>query len=105
MAMRHEFGYSLMYSYYAVMASGFRVPRSMAQVVTLLQITQMTFGLYTQGQALWLGTSQCDVPPLIATFGFLMYFTFWALFIKFFFDKYHFMRAKKPITKLTKKEQ
>lgn len=93
------FVHSIMYGYYAIMASGFRVPRSMAQVVTLLQIAQMTFGLYTQGQALWLSETNCEISWEIATFGFLMYFTFWALFIKFFIDKYLLVERRQPGTR------
>ena len=81
--------HSLMYSYYAVNVVGIRVPKWMAPIVTLLQIAQMSFGLYTQVQALWLTEDGvCQIPQSNATFGFLMYFTFWTLFIKFFFDKY-----------------
>ncbi|KAH9398746.1 Elongation of very long chain fatty acids protein 6 [Tyrophagus putrescentiae] len=79
--------HSFMYTYFAVMASGVRVPKPVAQLVTFLQIAQMTFALYLQVQSLWL-PKQCNVPLGLTTFGFLMFLTFWALFVKFFFDKY-----------------
>lgn len=96
--------HSFMYTYYAVQSTGYRVPKAMAQLVTFLQIAQMTFALYTQAQALLL--PQCNVPLGLASFGLLMFLTFWALFIKFFADKYFHSTGekKRPITKGFKKE-
>lgn len=97
------FIHSIMYSYYAIMASGFRVPRSTAQLITILQIAQMTFGLYTHGQSLVLPSSQCDIPFGIGSFGFIMYFIYWILFIKFFIDKYY--RSGKMAIRSDKKRE
>lgn len=96
--------HSFMYTYYAVMSTGFRVPKSLAQVITFLQIAQMTFAMYTQAQALWL--PECNVPLPLAAFGLLMFLTFWALFIKFFADKYLLGTGEKkgPTAKGIKKE-
>lgn len=80
--------HSFMYSYYAVMASGWRIPRGAAQCLTAMQILQMAIGLYTQVQALVLSERVCRVPPSMAWFGATMYALFFALFTKFFVDKY-----------------
>lgn len=80
--------HSVMYSYYALMASGWRVPSGLAQILTLVQIAQMVVGLGSHTLALVLGTDQCKQPLGMAISGTVMYAIFLVLFVDFFMDKY-----------------
>lgn len=82
--------HSIMYGYYAFRALQVSVPRPIAMVVTSLQIVQMVFGFYVSSYAfaVKLTGGYCDIPMKTATFGFLVYVTFFCLFANLFIDNY-----------------
>ena len=47
------FVHSVMYSYYAAQAMGFRVPVGVAKSITLLQIAQMVVGIFVNAVTLY----------------------------------------------------
>lgn len=94
--------HSIMYSYYAAMASGTRVPRSLAQVITSLQILQMVVGLITETITLYYPESICRKPRPLSLFGFGVYFIFFVLFVQFFVQKYLGGGSKKTVTSAKK---
>lgn len=82
--------HSIMYAYYAFRSLQIAVPRPIAMVVTSLQIVQMVFGFYVSSYAfaVKLTGGYCDIPMKTATFGFLVYVTFFCLFANLFIDNY-----------------
>ena len=89
-----------MYSYYAVRAAGFRPPRLVNMSITALQIAQMDVGLVVQLAVASIklgggGGEPCRQSPTNAVFGTLMYLSYFALFVRFFFRAYA-VRPGKP---------
>lgn len=83
------FIHTVMYTYYALRAMGFRVPSVVAQLITMLQIIQMFAG--TILNLLSLRKSEvfdCDVPYGPAYFGLTIYITYMLLFLNFFYHRY-----------------
>lgn len=82
--------HSLMYSYYAFKAKGFRVPKSIAITITLLQIIQMIFGFFISCYVFTsiIAGADCDIPFVTVNYSMLMYSSYLVLFIKFFVDVY-----------------
>lgn len=82
--------HSVMYSYYACKALRWRVPRSIAMVITAMQISQMFIGLLVNTWTLQ--TKQnglpCHVSDENIKASLLMYASYFVLFCKFFFDSY-----------------
>lgn len=82
--------HSLMYSYYALRSLGFRIPKQMAMAITASQIIQMIIGAYVTWYA-WFRKSQgdaCNITQATATFGLIMYLSYFALFAQFFYSSY-----------------
>lgn len=82
--------HSMMYTYYAARALGFKVPRKLAMVITSSQIIQMVIGCFvtyygyskaTQGVA-------CKLPVSTAKLGLIMYGSYFVLFAHFFVNTY-----------------
>lgn len=96
--------HSLMYSYYALRALKYRIPRPIAMSITTLQILQMILGFYVCYYALSakLSNSYCEIPMRTATFGFLMYIAFFYMFADFFLRAYaqNLYRTQKYCLKL-----
>lgn len=82
--------HSLMYTYYALTASGYRLPRWVNISLTTMQITQMLFGFYIHIDCLRLKLTEqpCDVSMAVALSGFSLYFLFFLLFMNFFIRTY-----------------
>lgn len=82
--------HTIMYGYYVFRALQVAVPRPIAMVVTSLQIVQMVFGFYVSSYAfaVKLTGGYCDIPMKTATFGFLVYVTFFCMFANLFIDNY-----------------
>ncbi|VDM69667.1 unnamed protein product [Strongylus vulgaris] len=82
--------HALMYTYYALRALRLRLPKQIAMVVTVLQISQMIMGIYIgftvykvksagdQCQQTWENLGLC----------FAIYFTYFLLFCNFFYHAY-----------------
>jgi len=82
--------HSVMYSYYACKALRWRVPRSIAMVITFMQISQMIVGLLVNA---WTMQSKqnglpCHVSDENIKASLLMYASYFVLFCKFFYDTY-----------------
>jgi len=82
--------HSIMYTYYAITATGRRLPKAVSMVVTTLQTTQMFVGVCITAYVYWLKRTgvpcQQSYENLYLCFG--IYATFALLFMKFFFDAY-----------------
>ena len=82
------FVHSIMYTYFAIMASGRRVKPIYASIVTLIQIIQMIFGLITEAMILYIPNEHCHKPISYNIFGFVMYFLYFVMFSQLFIQKY-----------------
>ena len=91
--------HSLMYSYYALRALQYRIPRVVAMTITSLQIVQMVLGFYTSFYTFRAKLSgvYCEIPMKTATFGFLVYIAFLYLFARFFVKTYILRRKGNSI--------
>ncbi|KAI8520950.1 Elongation of very long chain fatty acids protein 6 [Branchiostoma belcheri] len=90
--------HALMYTYYAIRAAGYRVPRSYAMVITIAQTTQMVMGCvvnYTTYAALESGDA-CDSTYDNIVWSSIMYFSYFLLFAHFFYDAYMRKPPAKP---------
>ena len=88
------FVHSIMYSYYTLKAAGFKVPRIIAQTITILQLAQFVLGVVTTCAAYILkinGTS-CDSYYAFLNVGLLIYGSYFILFLNFFFQRYVFIK-------------
>ncbi|CAG0887127.1 unnamed protein product [Darwinula stevensoni] len=86
--------HSLMYTYYTLKAMRYRVPRAVAMIITICQVAQMILGIHVnifayntkmQGEF-------CQVTEQNIKVSFLMYFSYFVLFTRFFYLAY----MKKP---------
>ena len=86
------FVHSLMYSYYAGRAMGVRIPRWMAQIITILQLSQMFVGVYVTLLAFYNDRSGrvpgCTIRNDLMCMATAMYFSYALLFLHFFYTKY-----------------
>jgi len=87
--------HSAMYSYYALKAMHYRVPRVVSMIITTAQLTQMVIGcavnlwahqLIQDGEA-------CNVSVQNIKLSLLMYFSYFVLFARFFYKAYVDKRA------------
>ncbi|OTF75820.1 hypothetical protein BLA29_005725 [Euroglyphus maynei] len=91
--------HTLMYSYYALTAMGYRLPRQVNVTLTTLQIIQMLFGFYIHIDCLRLKlmAKPCDVSMAVAVTGFSLYALFFLLFMNFFIRTYIIPSSKKAV--------
>ncbi|KAJ8284662.1 hypothetical protein COCON_G00035120 [Conger conger] len=81
--------HSLMYSYYAARAAGWRVPRQFAMLITTTQIVQMMMGLAVSGLVyMWMQEGLCPSYLDNIVWGSLMYLSYLLLFASFFYQSY-----------------
>ena len=88
--MMNYFVHSLMYTYYALRAMRFKVPRFVNKVLTTLQLCQMFVGFCI---AIYLRNVMesgipCATNWMAIKYSFLMYVSYFILFAKFFYDTY-----------------
>ena len=83
-----------MYTYFALQTLGIRPPKPLAMSITILQILQMVGGIYilSRARSLHSAGSFCQVPDSVINFGFLIYSSYFALFVHFFLEAYVFGR-------------
>jgi len=82
--------HGVMYSYYAFRAMKFRIPRGVAMLITILQLTQMIVGCYINLQA-WQYKKNgevCHVSEENLKYSLIMYATYFLLFAHFFLGAY-----------------
>lgn len=99
-AVGHWFGamncfvHSIMYSYYFIKSSGYKVPSWVAQCITILQLLQFALGLYFNLLAFWVKSSgeECMLMDHIFYYGMILYGSYALLFLNFFYHRY----IKKP---------
>ena len=82
--------HTVMYSYYALKAMGYRLPSTLAQLITVLQILQMIVGTVLNVLSLQIKSEvfECEVPYGSAYSGLAMYITYVILFLNFFYQRY-----------------
>ncbi|KAF3425750.1 hypothetical protein E2986_12349 [Frieseomelitta varia] len=87
----NTFIHSIMYSYYALKAMRFRVPKSISIILTTLQIIQMFWGIVITTSAyyyIYIAQIQCNITPTNLIFSMLMYCSYLILFVNFFKQSY-----------------
>lgn len=91
--------HSVMYGYYALKAARIHVPSYIAQVITLMQISQMFVAIYANvmnfTRSRELGNDACESNRNVFIFGMIVYGSYAILFLKFFYEKYCAKKAKK----------
>ena len=91
-AIMNLFAHSVMYSYYAVKASGHKLPTSLAQCITILQLLQFFMGIICNLLAFWLkkspGGEDCDLGDNMFYGAMVIYVSYFILFLNFFYHRY-----------------
>lgn len=96
--------HSVMYSYYALRAMGYKPPRFIPMVITSLQLTQMIVGCainfwaydYVQSvQNSKNNSSTCHISTINIKLSLAMYFSYFVLFARFFYVTYLSPNARK----------
>lgn len=91
------FVHALMYSYYAFRAVGIKIPKVMAMTITSSQILQMIIGAYV----IWFAYQkkkegyECNITETSATYGLMMYLSYFVLFAHFFYNAYFSRQSPK----------
>ena len=95
-ALMNYFVHTVMYSYYAIRSMGinpsdYNIPINISLIVTALQILQMVAGLAIMVQVgLRCDTNICN--PYNTIFGLCIYGTYFYLFMKYFINRYLFIK-------------
>ncbi|CAD6187735.1 unnamed protein product [Caenorhabditis auriculariae] len=90
--------HSCMYSYYAISAAGYRMPKWVSMAVTTIQTTQMLAGVAVSCLVYKIKTEDklpCQQSMANLYLAFIIYITFAVLFIQFFLKSYIFGSSKK----------
>ena len=93
--------HSLMYSYYAIRAAGYKLPKIFSMSITVSQIVQMIMGTYFVVYALVMKLSgeRCDISSGRLAYALFMYMSYGVLFVNFFIQSYLKPRPQKEKTK------
>lgn len=80
----------VMYTYYALKASGFRIPSVVAKSITILQLAQFAFGLVILMVGAWAYQNHysCGMDGTHLIAGCIMYGSYFLLFLNFFYHRY-----------------
>ena len=91
------FVHSVMYSYYAFKAAGFRIPSQFAQCITLLQLLQMIGGMAVNiaGYRVLSRGEECQFSYDSCVIGIVIYTSYFILFANFFYHRYLAKKTKK----------
>lgn len=91
--------HSVMYSYYALRAMGYKPPRFIPMVITSMQLTQMivgcTINLWAYDYLQTMHPSACNISPINIKLSIAMYFSYFVLFARFFYVTYLSPNARK----------
>lgn len=82
--------HAVMYTYYALRAMKIRVPNQVRMIITMLQLSQMIVGCFVNFYV-YSAKSQgkhCNISFENIYYSFLMYFSYFMLFAKFFYESY-----------------
>ena len=90
--------HSIMYMYYAASALKYRAPNAVKMCITLFQLSQMVVGVYIAVYVYKLKQSgvTCGITDSNMRLSFAMYFSYFLLFAKFFYDAYLKPKPKRP---------
>ena len=82
--------HSVMYTYYALKASGLRIPTSVSQIITTLQLVQFVLGLTVLVAACIHRSNggMCDATDGLLAIGLTVYSSYVVLFLNFFYQRY-----------------
>ena len=82
--------HSVMYSYYAVKAFGFRVPSKISQCVTFLQLAQFVIAINCTMYAFYLKSTglECDIDFRGVARTLILYLSYTVFFLNFFYQRY-----------------
>ena len=96
--------HAVMYTYYALRGMGYRLPRAISVVITSIQVLQMVVGLLVNYMAWKTMTSgrECMHSMLNMQVCVAMYFSYFILFVNYFYQTY-LNSSKKPIKSVEKK--
>ena len=89
------FVHSVMYSYYTLKAMQYKLPKSLAVMITTLQLVQMVMGCIITIAAYYYqrsGYFKCYTTQNDFIFSFLIYFSYMILFARFFYKSYLFTK-------------
>lgn len=91
--------HSVMYSYYALRAMGYKPPRFIAMVITSMQLTQMIVGcainIWANDYLKTSNHSACHISEINIKLSIAMYFSYFVLFARFFYITYLSANARK----------
>lgn len=91
--------HSVMYSYYALRAMGYKPPRFIAMVITSMQLTQMIVGcainIWANDYLKTTNHSACHISEINIKLSIAMYFSYFVLFARFFYITYLSANARK----------
>lgn len=91
--------HSVMYSYYALRAMGYKPPRFISMIITSMQLTQMivgcTINLWAYDYLKAVNPSACHISPINIKLSIAMYFSYFVLFARFFYVTYLSANARK----------
>lgn len=82
--------HSVMYTYYAIVSTGIRLPANIAQMITILQLVQMFIGI-SLNVIIYFYRNHfdiCDYIPTVFWSGLLMYASYFVLFAQYFYNRY-----------------
>ncbi len=82
--------HSFMYTYYALRASGYKIPKPIAMSITIAQIAQMILGTFfvCYAFAMYITGVPCATTPGRLIYGLIIYISFMILFVNFFVQSY-----------------
>ena len=88
-----------MYAYFAITASGHRVPRTIAKCITIIQLLQMMFGIFINyvGMRSLLNNKICKTNWFAISISILLFISYIILFVNFFYQAYILKKSSSPI--------
>ena len=97
---------AMMYSYYALRALRFRIPKWAQITVTIFQLSQMGVGCFVNYKAFTYKEAKfpCDVAYSNIFWSFFMYFVYLLLFLHFFIVNYVIKKPSRPNVDQIKKK-
>ncbi|KAM4526511.1 very long chain fatty acid elongase 6-like [Fundulus diaphanus] len=97
--------HAIMYTYYAIRAAGWQVPRKFAMIITATQMIQMVMGLTVLGFVYrWIHDVNCPSNMDNIVWGSIMYLSYFVLFASFFYNTYFKDGSKSKESKGSKAE-
>ena len=89
--------HSVMYTYYTLKSMKFGIPSRVALLITLLQLLQFVAGIVIviNSAYMYVNGLPCGVQQAHLTAGFLMYGSYFLLFVNFFYHRYIKAKPKK----------